>query len=71
MTTCDIPEDVAETLKAARQLELDGRERITRAADMLRNAAEVLRDQGRNQNQIAAALGVSRQRVSQLFKPRG
>ena len=71
MTTCDIPEDVAETLKTARQLELDGRERITRAADMLRNAAEVLRDQGRNQNQIAAALGVSRQRVSQLFKPRG
>jgi predicted XRE-type DNA-binding protein len=70
MTTRETPDDVAEMVKAARLLEQDGRERIQRAAAMLREAAETLSRQGWNQNQIAAALGRSRQRVSQLFKPR-
>lgn len=68
-TTREAPQDVAEAITAARLLDQDGRERIGRAADMIRNAAEELQRQGWNQNQIAAALSVSRQRVSQLFHP--
>lgn len=71
MATREAPQDVAETLTAARLLEQDGRERIDQAAAMRRDAAQALSDRGWNQNQIAAVLGVSRQRVSQLFHSRG
>jgi predicted XRE-type DNA-binding protein len=67
-TTREAPQDVAEAITAARLLDHEGRERIKRAANMIRVAAEELERQGWNQNQIAEALSVSRQRVSQLFK---
>lgn len=69
MTTREAPQDVIETVATARALEHDSRELSKRAADMIREAADTLYRQGWNQNQIAAALGVSRQRVSQLFNP--
>lgn len=67
--TRDIPPDVTETVAAARALEHYGRDHIQQAADMIRDTARRLAEQGWIQTDIAVALGVSKQRVSQLVNP--
>ena len=57
------------TVQAARTLERDGRDQIQRSADMMRDTAKQLARAGWTQIEIGAALGVSKQRVSQLVNP--
>lgn len=69
MTTREIPRDVTETVETARALEQDGRDKLQRSADMIRDTAKQLAGQRWTQTDIAVALGVSKQRVSQLVNP--
>jgi DNA-directed RNA polymerase specialized sigma subunit len=69
MTTREIPHHVTETVETARALEHYGRDHIQKAADMIRDTAKQLAGQGWTQTDIAGALGVSKQRVSQLVNP--
>lgn len=66
MSTREIPADVAETVQTAREMMLDGQAKIERAAKVIRNTAKQLAGEGWTQIDIAGALGLSKQRVSQL-----
>jgi predicted XRE-type DNA-binding protein len=69
-TTRDIPADVNTTVQTARALERSGRDQLQQAADLIRDTARKLADEeGWTQAHIAVALGVSKQRVSQLVNP--
>lgn len=68
-TTLEIPEDVDTTITTARQLELDGRDKLDRSAKMIRAVVKQLAGDGWTQPQIAAALGVNKARVGQLINP--
>ncbi|MFV0319406.1 MAG: hypothetical protein ACK5IN_03370 [Microbacterium sp.] len=63
-----IPEDVAQLWKDSSAAEEAAREQQARAAVLRRDAVRTLRDQGYPADAVAAALGVSRQRIGQLEK---
>jgi predicted XRE-type DNA-binding protein len=68
-TPREIPPGIADTVHVARTTEQHGRDLLGEAAGMLRVAAKILTEQGWKQHEIADALGVSKQRVSQLVNP--
>jgi DNA-binding XRE family transcriptional regulator len=63
-----IPEDVAQLWKDGTAAEEAAREQQARAATLRRDVVRALRAQGYPAEAVAAALGVSRQRIGQLEK---
>jgi len=69
MPTREIPPVVTEAVQTARTWQNDGDALIDKAARLLRDTAKQLARDGWTQIEIGAALGVSKQRVSQLVNP--
>jgi DNA-directed RNA polymerase specialized sigma subunit len=69
MPTREIPRDMLDTVQTARTLEQRGRDQLKQSGDMMRDTAKQLAADGWTQIEIGAALGVSKQRVSQLVNP--
>lgn len=69
MTTREIPRGMLATVQTARTLEQRGRDQLKQSGDMMRDTAKQLAQDGWTQIEIGAALGVSKQRVSQLVNP--
>jgi predicted XRE-type DNA-binding protein len=67
--TREIPRDIVDTVSTARELQRDGDAKIDQAAQIMRATAKRLAEQGWTQADIGVALGVSKQRVSQLVNP--
>lgn len=61
-----LPDGVASFIHSAAELEEEGRTALDEAATLRRRAVHALRAEGLSQADMAAILGVSRQRVQQL-----
>lgn len=66
MTTM-LPPGVQDRVDRARHLEAEGRQTLSDSAELMRSVARELSEAGWTGKTIAAALAVSRQRVSQLL----
>jgi DNA-directed RNA polymerase specialized sigma24 family protein len=65
-----LPADAADLLLDAQRREADGRDALAQAGRLRRDAIATLRTAGLNQREVAQALGLSPQRVSQLARAR-
>ena len=65
-----LPSDAAELLATASLREADGRDALAQAGRLRRDAIATLRTAGLTQREVAQALGLSPQRVSQLAQAR-
>ena len=63
-----LPADAADLLADAQRREADGRDALAEAGRLRRDAIATLRTAGLNQREVAQALGLSPQRVSQLAR---
>jgi len=63
-----LPTDAADLLADAQRREADGRDALAEAGRLRRDAIATLRTAGLNQREVAQALGLSPQRVSQLAR---
>ena len=63
-----LPGDAADLLADAQRREADGRDALAQAGRLRRDAIATLRTAGLNQREVAQALGLSPQRVSQLAR---
>jgi hypothetical protein len=65
-----LPAEAADLLADAQRREADGRDALAQAGRLRRDAIATLRTAGLNQREVAHALGLSPQRVSQLARAR-
>jgi predicted XRE-type DNA-binding protein len=65
-----LPADAADLLADAQRREADGRDALAQAGRLRRDAIATLRTAGLNQREVAQALGLSPQRISQLTRGR-
>jgi DNA-directed RNA polymerase specialized sigma subunit len=68
MTTREIPRDVAEDARRARELSADVKAKLDEVSRLNRGVVNQLIESGWKQSEIAEVLGVSFQRVFQLVK---
>ena len=63
-----LPNDVQIAIARAREQDSQGRAALAEASELRREAVRALRADGFTQSDVAAVLGVSRQRVQQLAR---